>query len=592
MKKTIYLVCYFGLLNSMAKGQCNPVFPTSLTASSSTVCGNGVVTLNATGGSPSLGGGTAWQWINVTGANCLTGSPFGASSNIVPSNVNSPQIVGGLNQFKLKVTGGACGTTGQCSGITVNVTGITSANVVVPSIKLFCPSFSTAITATVTGATSMQWYKGGNAVPGATMSTLTFTNPVLADAGNYQLATVSPCGNATSTAVTFTTIGNQGILGVSSTQVGSTNTFSVINASPLSFNWSIAGSGTITSATNTNSISVNAANTAGAYTVSLVSSLNTCSVTNTKTVAINTIPPALWLKYTFNLGTTINDLGANNTGTLSSGTLTNDRFGNVGQAYNSANIDCGSVPSYSNASELTVAGWFKKPALNSDYAMFNFGGFYSRVYAGGGGFQNAPFSYNTSTKYTTPTIANYTAMPVGTWFHYAHVVEATSGGTLKAYIDGVLVGSATPNSNIVGVPAINNSPLILGGSFQTNLQWQTDYDDIFVVNRALTQTQIDSLKNLPNPGQSNTTNIKTQNKNQLTISVFPNPANDFVNVTVDNSNNEQLQISLLNTLGQVIIIEESKLATTTLKTGKLGTGVYFIKVDSKTNSAIKKFVKQ
>jgi hypothetical protein len=585
MKKTIYTLGLFGMLSTQAIAQCNPVFPTSLSASSSTACGNGIVTLNATGGSPSLGGGTTWQWINVTGANCLTGSGFGPANNFVPTNVSSPQIVGGVNQFKLKVTGGTCGSTGQCSAITVNVTGIASANVTVPPTKLFCPGFSNNLTATVSGATSMQWLKNNVVVPGATLSTLSFTNPILTDAGNYQLATSSACGNATSAAVTFTTISSQPILGANSTLVGSSNTLSVTSNASLSYSWSIAGSGTITSITNSSSMTVNSSATAGVYTVTLVSSINTCSVADTKTVSVTAAPPATWLKYSFNTGTPANDLGTNNTGTLSAGTLTTDRFGNSNQAYNEASINCGSVPAYANATELTVAGWFKKPALASDFAMFSFGNFYSRVYQGGSGFQNAPFSYNQSSKYTTPTVGTYTNMAVGTWFHYAHVISATNGGNLVAYINGTLVGASDGNSTNVGAPAIGGLPFILGAPFSGNSQWPAAYDDIFVVNKALSAIQIDSLKNLPNPGQLNTTNIKSLSSKSILFSIYPNPANDVITVIAEST----LKLEIMTVLGTVVNASETNQQ---ISISHLASGIYYVTVGDGVNRKSQKFIKQ
>ena len=124
----------------------------------------------------------------------------------------------------------------------------------------------------------MQWYKGTSAITGATLSTLPFTNTNLTDAGIYKLATTSACGNATSTAVTFTTISNQSVLGINSSITNSSNTFSVTPNNQLSYSWSVAGSGTITSSTNTSSVIVNSAATVGNYTVSLASSINSCSV--------------------------------------------------------------------------------------------------------------------------------------------------------------------------------------------------------------------------------------------------------------------------------------------------------------------------
>lgn len=79
--------------------------------------------------------------------------------------------------------------------------------------------------------------------------------------------------------------------------------------------------------------------------------------------------------------------------------------------------------------------------------------------------------------------------------------------------------------------------------------------------------------------------------NDNLVSIYPNPANHFITVGVADAN-EGTTIHIINALGEIVVTETVTSTSTTLNTENLTNGIYFVKVDSKNSSAIKKFIKQ
>lgn len=86
------------------------------------------------------------------------------------------------------------------------------------------------------------------------------------------------------------------------------------------------------------------------------------------------------------------------------------------------------------------------------------------------------------------------------------------------------------------------------------------------------------------------TGIEEAINNNL-VSIYPNPANDFITVGMADAD-EGKTIHIINALGEIVVTETVVSTSTTLKTENLTNGIYFVKVESKNSSAIKKFIKQ
>ena len=80
--------------------------------------------------------------------------------------------------------------------------------------------------------------------------------------------------------------------------------------------------------------------------------------------------------------------------------------------------------------------------------------------------------------------------------------------------------------------------------------------------------------------------------NSNTISIYPNPANDFMTISLAAEPTESTTIFIINALGEMVLTEKVTSINTTLNTSNLTNGIYFIKVESKNGSVIRKFMKQ
>lgn len=76
------------------------------------------------------------------------------------------------------------------------------------------------------------------------------------------------------------------------------------------------------------------------------------------------------------------------------------------------------------------------------------------------------------------------------------------------------------------------------------------------------------------------------------VSIYPNPAKDFMTIDLATDFTEGATMHVINALGEIVLTEKAISNSTTLKTENLPNGIYFIKVESKNGSTIKKFIKQ
>jgi hypothetical protein len=79
------------------------------------------------------------------------------------------------------------------------------------------------------------------------------------------------------------------------------------------------------------------------------------------------------------------------------------------------------------------------------------------------------------------------------------------------------------------------------------------------------------------------------NPTTLAWTIFPNPANDFLNISLA-ENSGETEISILDLLGNVIESEKINSGNSTLDLSALPHGMYFVKVVSNGKSGMKKFV--
>lgn len=91
-----------------------------------------------------------------------------------------------------------------------------------------------------------------------------------------------------------------------------------------------------------------------------------------------------------------------------------------------------------------------------------------------------------------------------------------------------------------------------------------------------------------------TTSVSNMGFNDSNISVYPNPTDTKLKVEFENSaSNNSLKIAIMNTLGQVVIEQNSTLlGGNEIDVSRLNPGLYFVEVQNDKESWLKKFIKE
>ncbi len=249
------------------------------------------------------------------------------------------------------------------------------------------------------------------------------------------------------------------------------------------------------------------------------------------------------------------------------GNYVNDRNGNLNSAHNvsntSTNIGIPNLPIGNDS--RTLAFWYQSNA-QSTHSLFNYGpssNYFGVVYV------SSPSSIlvgsGNSADYSTPI--TYT----GNW---THVAVTHSVNTTKVYINGVLAGTTSFTFNIPANPISRLGISPFGGSFGNY-----KIDDLFIYNYAMTDSEVSDLYNTTSIGIPETTITNSE------LKIYPNPANETLNISVDKSS----QISISNVLGTIISTQALEAGENSINISNLASGVYFIQTQ---NGAFSKFIKE
>ncbi|HTY88688.1 MAG TPA: immunoglobulin domain-containing protein [Candidatus Acidoferrum sp.] len=195
-----------------------------------------------------------------------------------------------------------------------------------------------AVSAAGTAPLNYQWQLSGtnlinnSHVSGVTGTTLTITNVMTNDMGNYVVIVTNVGGSATSAVATLTVVASPVILvqppATQSLQSGATATFTVtaIGAVPLSYQWQVNGTNLVNggniSGARTNALTISAAQptNSGTYTVVITNIAGTVTSSNA-VLTVTNAPPTITQQPTNQavvVGTTVSmTVGATGTGPLS-----------------------------------------------------------------------------------------------------------------------------------------------------------------------------------------------------------------------------------------------------------------------------------
>ncbi len=186
-------------------------------------------------------------------------------------------------------------------------------------------------------------------------------------------------------------------------------------------------------------------------------------------------------------GNAIDNSGNGNNGTVYGAVPTSDRFGNANSAmsFNGVNNYI-TVPDSASLkpNQITMSAWIK-PAQLSGYmdivSKYYANGYYLRI------LDSSLYSARIDFFAAGDSNATGTEVPANIW---SHVVSTYDGTYQKVYINGVLKDSKSGMG-----PAISNvsNPLTIGALTGGGDYFSGAIDDVRVYNRALSQTEVQSL---------------------------------------------------------------------------------------------------
>jgi uncharacterized protein (TIGR02145 family) len=187
-------------------------------------------------------------------------------------------------------------------------------------------------------------------------------------------------------------------------------------------------------------------------------------------------------------GNANDESGNGNNGTVNGATLTTDRFGQAGKAYDfdgNSNIITSSINT--NTQQITLSSWFKLDSYSQTGRRiisqnWQSGGAFSvgilgTDFSGGTIFQVCFFTGN-------PCQSTNIIVPINDWYHFASTYE---NGLVRVYINGQLV---LTDSGLLPLQG-GNFPIEFGGT--SIFKFDGIIDDIAIYNRALSAQEIATL---------------------------------------------------------------------------------------------------
>ena len=113
------------------------------------------------------------------------------------------------------------------------------------------------------------------------------------------------------------------------------------------------------------------------------------------------------------------------------------------------------------------------------------------------------------------------------------------------------------------------------------------YDLVFTTNR---YTNNPLIITIPKVMESNPSSIYTSLKDDLVLTIYPNPADDYINI--DQRLREKLKVSIYNSIGQLISFKLLNSLSNKIYLTTLSSGIYYLKIETKHQVKTVKFLKQ
>ncbi|MFZ5430168.1 MAG: PKD-like domain-containing protein, partial [Bacteroidota bacterium] len=275
----------------------NPI-PTVAKPSDRTVCNGTSITSIIFSGTPSSG--VIYSWLNNNTSIGLPETGTGNTPTFTAVNTGTEPVTATITVTpSYTFNGVTCIGTPQTFTITVDPTTRITTNL--ENLSL-CLGTSQTLVIEATGLNlTYLWEEntsGNNwrIISGATTNQYTLPNVTAAMNGyRYRVTVTGKCGQAQSIAtLTVKPLPICSITGNNNVCPSSTNTYSAPNQAGYTYNWTISGNATISGGTSGQTVSVLAGPTCGSYTLTLVTTLNGCSVTCSQTYNITDTTAPVW----------------------------------------------------------------------------------------------------------------------------------------------------------------------------------------------------------------------------------------------------------------------------------------------------------
>jgi len=590
----------------------------SVTANNS--CGSSTaqtlnITVNSTPSQPgSISGNTnscattaqTYSIASVAGASSYTWTlPVGWSGTSTSNSINATT---GVTGGAITVTANnSCGiSTAQTLNVSINP--VPNQPGTISGTSTLCAGDAqTYSISAVAGATSYTWL-----LPSGWSGTSTTTS-INATAGTtggtISITANNACGSSIARTLntTVNTVPTQpsSITGTTTACQGTNQTYSVNNVSGVTYNWNALG-GTISGSGNSVNITWNSV---GAQNVT-VSATNSCGTSSLQQ-----------LNVTVNSGTALSQPGiisgattlctgdaqaysiASVAGATSytwilpsgwSGTSTttsiNTTAGTTGTISVTANNSCGS----STAQTLNIA-------VNTIPVQPSFASGSTTVCAAA------------SETYTVNSIANATSYSWNLPSGWSGTSTNTSINATATTVGGIIsvtasngCGTSTAETLLITVINIDNSVIVSGNTITANqtgaiYQW-LDCNNSFSIISGETNNQftatisgsyaveinISGCISVSNCENITVTSIESDLKNENSVILYPNPANEMISISIGNINIGNSQIEIYNSIGAIINQFNTNQHQINIDLSNFDNGIYFIAITNANNEIIRK----
>lgn len=234
-----------------------------------------------------------------------------------------------------------------------------------------------------------------------------------------------------------------------------------------------------------------------------------------------------------------------------------------------------------SSSDITIAFWQKPINVIDQYkTTFElFGSLYFRNYNG----QNLVGLNSTLQNFDEGGLDLFQlATDYGVWKHYAITTRTINGVRyLTIFVNGVI-------SNNVAFPSLYQftSKVTLGAGTDANgllinsKRFSGVVDEFYIYNRSFTNAEIMLVMN------DSTLSSESFSNNNLKFSMYPNPANDNLNIEKEK---EIQSVEIYSLLGQKVLTANNK----NISIGNLSNGIYMVRVQDVDGSvATQKLIKK